>query len=829
MAKKNQPQGKQTQRTEYFPLINQFLSGWKGFLILFVLGAIIMGIFLYPSAYQNRVPAGVDVVSDVGKTHQMMEFRDRTGQDPYWNPYVFGGMPYYHFIPPKAFSLDDAISLLHKVIDRNVLLFLLSGLTLYGLMLYLGIPALYAFLLSIAYFLWPHYYALLIVGHYMKFRALSYLPMVLFAFLYLKNKPSLFGGGLFALTFTLQMRTQHYQIVFYTLLLLFLISLVDFIHGIRGKEWQRLTRWVVLTLLSFFLVIVSIAQPTWIIREYARYSTRGGQAISLNDQPAQKADQKGVGIDYATRWSLAPSELVDLYVARFHGGTSGELYDGKSVPQWRGQKLPLYWGEMPFTQSYEYMGILLIILAFAGLISSLKQDRLVQGLGFTLLIALLLGFGRHFGSFYKLFFYYVPYFDKFRVPHMIITLIYPILLLLAGFGVKFIHQQSGDEEGRKKILLIIGFGAILFIAAFLLKIQSSFLTTAEMGQYQQQILNALQDVRSEISNRGLFSTLIFLLLGTFLMILIHRRKMAVPAAIAGILIIHVLDVWPMTARYINQHNQFFPVQQLKQQVLMKTELENTLLNDTDFYRVYPFGPFFQDNSWSTYFASIGGYDAAKMQTIQNIIDNNLMQPVDGSTPINWNIMDILNVKYIFLPQQISLPQLELVVHDQAKNVYAYLYKNWQPRMFPVGKVEVLSDEKEILRTLNSPRFRADSVALITSPLEYEIAKPDSFAFTMDEYNPNTIRATLYSSSTTFLVISEMWYPRWKAYLDDQPVFLYRVNHAIRGIVLPAGKHTLVMQFDDSIFQRAVMISWAGLLIIYALTVAGWMQIRRNNA
>jgi len=79
-------------------------------------------------------------------------------------------------------------------------------------------------------------------------------------------------------------------------------------------------------------------------------------------------------------------------------------------------------------------------------------------------------------------------------------------------------------------------------------------------------------------------------------------------------------------------------------------------------------------------------------------------------------------------------------------------------------------------------------------------------------------------SEQLAVFSEIWYgpdKGWKVYIDDQPSKLLRANYALRAMRVPAGKHTIVMQFDPDSVRIGKLISLvsSGLLLLLAL---GWI-------
>ena len=87
---------------------------------------------------------------------------------------------------------------------------------------------------------------------------------------------------------------------------------------------------------------------------------------------------------------------------------------------------------MPFTDYPNYMGIIILLLAIIGLFR--KWKLIHQFLVITSAFALFISFGKHFSLVYDLFYNIFPYFNKFRVPHMILILLQFNVAVLAAFG-----------------------------------------------------------------------------------------------------------------------------------------------------------------------------------------------------------------------------------------------------------------------------------------------------------------------------------------------------------------------------------------------------------
>jgi uncharacterized membrane protein YfhO len=86
---------------------------------------------------------------------------------------------------------------------------------------------------------------------------------------------------------------------------------------------------------------------------------------------------------------------------------------------------------------------------------------------------------------------------------------------------------------------------------------------------------------------------------------------------------------------------------------------------------------------------------------------------------------------------------------------------------------------------------------------------------------------------SFLTVSEVYYPAgWKAYIDGKETEIYPVNYILRGVVVPAGKHTLEMKFEPQSYKLSLVLSLIGLLVSALSLVGGlllWFRQRKGKA
>jgi hypothetical protein len=784
------------------------------FIILFIIIA-----FLYePLVFKGMAPNGSDFISDIGVTKQLTQWQEKTGHFPLWNPYMFGGMPIYQHFGPRAWSIDNLLISLKFLGSWQLWYFLAGALGMFLLVRFLGLSAITAMISTLAFILMPHFQALIIVGHFAKFRALMWMPYVLLTFLYLVRKRNLLAGLLFSLAFTIQFRTQHYQIIFYTLLLLLFFAIPPLYRFIREKNWKAIAQLSSLSVMAVVLAFLIAAQIFLSIKGYTPYSTRGGYAISLKSPEQNLQEKKGVGFDYATMWSYSVDEFWNLIIAKFHGGTSNEMYTGNAVPAFRNRELPTYWGDLPFTQSYEYMGILIIFLAMIGIV--MQWDRWeIKSLTFLTILALLMSLGKNFPVLYKTLFFYVPYFDKFRAPVMVLTLVMFNVTLLAAYGISFLLKADLNKKEISSRFYFVS-GLFLFLLVVPLLFGSSFALTHgdEAKRYGQEVLNLLKKVRLEMLRDSDLKSLVLLLIGAGSIFAVKKSRLKRDYMPLIIIVLIAFDFLQLDSHYLK--GKFVDPKVIEQQKYQQTVIDKKILSDPQLKRVFPFGQLFSDVHWVYYHQSIGGYSPAKLEVIQEIIENCLYAYLEDDTPINWNILKILNVKYMVTPQVIQNDRLQPIAQEESRSQYVYLYTDALPRAWFVDDYTIIKDGVERLTMLNSPAFEPRTTAILEEKPEDEISAPDSSDARVVDFQPQKLVLQTYSDKSALLVLSEIYYPPgWKAVMDGKvPLKIYKTDHLVRSVVLPPGQHTVEFIFRPVSYYTGLTISIISIVVLYLLLI-----------
>ncbi|MFZ1292135.1 MAG: YfhO family protein [Melioribacteraceae bacterium] len=770
--------------------------------------------FFLSFAIKSVSPTGTDVLSNLGQTHNWVEWNEKSGETALWNPAIFGGEPIYPRVTPFLVHIDSLIVVLDKIIYWGFWYLFIGGLGIYYLLKFKKIPWYLATIVAVAFVLLPDWQAQIGEGHNSKLRALMILPWFILSFTYFFENKTWLSTGLFALIFSWLVRTHHFQIIFYAILVLFFLYVYPTILLFIKKEFKQAGNLVLKFIVALTLTFLTSAQPLITTNEYAKYSIRGGNPVQIGEQAQSAKKASGVDFDYATGWSFSPNELFDFFLPHFSGGISAELYNGDKYPNLKGRQIPTYWGQKPFNGNYATMGMILFLFAILGVIYN-RKDKFVIGLAAFAIFSILLSFGSSFPQLYKLFFYYVPYFSKFRAPAMILNATFPIILILSGFGLKAILENNSPKD--KQIIFstfLIGLASVIII---LLTYSSySFTTVNEAGQYDANTINILKEIRKELLSEDLKNLLILLVVTIGIVTAFIYKKINSAVFILGILLLSTIELF-MISKKAHSIIPLNNLEQLENSEFKQSSITNILQKSDKSMRAIVLGRDFTNNHYAYFYNLISGYSAIKLQIIQDVIEHNLYA-AQTTDRINWNIINMLSGKFVIVPAQLNYPFLTLAVQDNERKEVLYENRNALPKAWFVNEIKNMQTPEEIVLFMNSQNFKPDSSALVLSSSNISKTNFDADGeIKVIEHNPNFVELEVKTNSEQFLVLSEIYYPEgWKAKVDANETKIFQVNHILRGVEIPAGNHKLTFEFEPQTYYTSITFLWIGNILILGL-------------
>lgn len=192
----------------------------------------------------------------------------------------------------------------------------------------------------------------------------------------------------------------------------------------------------------------------------------------------------------------------------------------------------------------------------------------------------------------------------------------------------------------------------------------------------------------------------------------------------------------------------------------------------------------------------------------------------------WETLDFLGVRWFVTN---PLPRQEVAVlrahgfREAERFAYGVLWGRTAPPIVRViGDVDVVPDGPARLE-----RLRAGYPLGRRAMLEREAAVRPGASGTVEDVDVDDARvgARVRASAPAVVVLSDPWYPQWKAYVDGEEADLLRVNHAFRGVLVPAGTHRVEFRYEDDAHARGVLLA---VVTLVALGV-GLIVRRRRTA
>jgi hypothetical protein len=696
----------------------------------------------------------------------------KSGQLPLWNPYIYSGMPLFAngsfawFYPTFLFMFflpqNIAINFIYLVH------IFIAGYFTYRFCRTLRLSRTAGIIAGIAFMFSGNLLTLIYPGHTMKLVAASLLPVIFYFFAEALNRKKLSWFIYTASAVSIQIFSTHWQVCYYTWLGILFYFIFYFI---RFRIWQASSRnQLIQYLLIMALLVIGLTAVQWLpFAEYSQWSTRA----------------QGLTYQEATEASFPPEEWLSMILVSPFGdqvqpgpGSSflnlGQFFSPAG-------KLP-YYGRFnaPRTLS-EYLGVLPFILAGIGLIYS--RRRFVWFFFGLMLFSLFLSLGK-FNPVYPLLYQLIPGLKWLRVPAEILLLFSFSLAILAGTGTEYIKYQvrntkskdsigsNEDEKTKIRYIILTGVSLILFII-FLLFLPNSapqwehFIMVITRALFFMTIIGfffvltlfypAPLDAKDESENRR-----------------IGEKRFCHPFAgspihpfVFGLLLILLLDLGTAHLPYL----QTMKLSDFKRYVYNDPVIE-ILKQDKTQYRILPLGNEMISNKWIlTHTQSVYGYQSFPLKHYDQFWKTN------GFT--DETLWQLLNIKYITSPEPISDERVVLV-YDGPKKIYQV--KSAYPRAW------VSTDRSRLI--------------------------PDSKgAIVLVRYSANRINLKVNSPEPGELVLSEIYYPGWKANLDGKQVQVGAYKSLLRSLPIPAGEHQIEFIFSPLSFWLGLTVSGISIIIL----------------
>ncbi len=548
----------------------------------------------------------------------------------------------------------------------------------------------------------------------------------------------------------------------------------------------------------------------------------------------QHTSRSTMGFREASMWSLPPYALLDLFVPYL--SETDYLYKD-------------YWTRQSWLLVY-YMGIFSMICAFI----SLRFDRCSRRRAFFYILALglVLSFGRYTPLYYFLY-KVIPGFGLSRYPVKFFFMVTFSLAVLAGMGLdyyrRFVRFSTLRRDGSLEECLKLGrflkaLLAIACAASFLYLILNLNFSEFYRFLYNKalSVFSAFADKKAELAQfvfAGLYNlkrALGYFMFLALLMFLPSKTRVKLSLILPILLCVSFMDIFTAN-RHVYQNMDIG-------EYLKPGPSVEFLKSDKGLFRIFNSPATIKQNIFVPergYFdgvrslkermvtnrnVSFGIYSVYGYGSLYNGRHEELVKAIaEGGSPDETNLLNLLNAKYIISPRVFEAKGYRMVKKGKRANIYEN--ENVLPRAFLVGKVVVIKDKGEVLKRLKSRDFNPAKEVILEQDLSFTNGERRTTngreTVNILKYSPGEVVIRANISAPRFLILSDSYYPGWKAYVDGSRTKIYRADYILRAVHLKPGRHIIKFTYDPFSFKMGAIIT-----LLTAVIIAIFFKRRRRN-
>ncbi len=414
------------------------------------------------------------------------------------------------------------------------------------------------------------------------------------------------------------------------------------------------------------------------------------------------------------------------------------------------------------------------------------KDRRVRWLGATMLGGIVFALGAN-SVFHGMIYAVLPLVDKARVPEAWSIVFMLGLAPLAAFGVDWLALPEGASVTRPAGWILFGFAAVLIFASLFF--------------YAARVPLAISD------NRMVITAFVALLLAGLMAGLRSGGLSARAGSIAvlGLILFelgNVTDYWlPSTEDHT--HTQYLSRMAAHFDIARYLRAQGEFARFTYDEKEIPYniGDWYGIEAFNAYAASVPA-------------------SLWAHDIFSGRVQDILGIRYYVGKTAARPDQSEVFIGQAGVNVYEN--SNAFPRVWSVHQSRKVIGQKQARELLGDAGFNARNEVFLIAEVPPRLASCTDDEVWMPRHEPNYVRIEAQMQCKGMVILTDTWFPGWRATVDGKSAKIERAYGMVRGVLVEPGNHTIEMRYRPlSIYLGAALsLLAAGIVIVRAQSLIG---------
>ena len=831
------------------------VAGWTRADVLALAGIVVFCLIFFREALFTAAPNCLGTPSGDGRTQffcwRVYGFgRLAEGEFPLWNPYVFLGMPFVANLQSAMFYPTNYLWLIlpyAQAANWGILINLvLGGFFAYALGRELGMRWPGATATALTFMFAAPQFLRIYEGHWVHLCAIPWIPALFLCTEKLLKTPKLKYALLGGCAVALQMFSGHPQYLFYTgiaVALYFLVRIVLIAVEARRKRPAAPDSACAITpLLGRRIALFCLLYLGGVLLSAV-------QLIPALELLSQSSRQGRLDFNWIAQYSLPPENLLTMLVPDLFGVGPGVTY----------------WGKFNVWEMSAYMGIVSFVLMLLAVVRVRRRAVWIfGGLGIALIV---LALGRH-TPLLRILYQTVPGFDLFRGVARFLAPASLCLAVLAGFGADaFISQPRGGWirrgivprrdlprrvthgrtrpavaqlrrllAGRSDMAVLLGCALLLGGAALICGPYGSRMPGCWVGFFNWSIRQGCRvpaylskdEVTPLLAESAWFAATRSLLISALLVCALGAvysvgrtvpKQFGKPMLVIGLFALMAADALAFGQRYLVTFDaskwawpqpigRFLQEQQPARVAAPATwkigPCDGMMYRVACLEGIEPNVPRrFHEVFWTS-------QDPRKLDSQRS------NYPVIRASPL----LNMLSLKYLILARPLPRDAQGVREIPQAGRIRLYENTDALPRAFVVHEFTTRPNPQSALAALQQIVARKVAVleprqALAVPPLPPPGPRTKHPPVVFEEYSPERIVMRVETPLPGLLILSDLYYPGWRATVQGQPAPIQRANYLLRAIPVNAGEQRVELTYSPRSIKLGAWISALGWLAVLA--------------
>jgi len=426
-----------------------------------------------------------------------------------------------------------------------------------------------------------------------------------------------------------------------------------------------------------------------------------------------------------------------------------------------------------------FIGGTALTLALIGLNLGWK-DRRVRWLGAMALGGILFALGPN-SVFHGVLYAILPLVDKARVPAAGSIVFMLGIAPLAAFGVDWLALPESHFLTRRAGWILSGFAAVLILASLFF--------------YAVHVTPVISD------NRMVITAFAALLLAALLAALRSGGISARAGTVAALALIlfelgNVTDYW-LPSSSDRAHDLYLS------KLAANSDVARYLMTQGEFGRFtydekeipYNIGDWYGIEAFNAYTASVPA----------NLWAHDVFNP---------RVQSILGIRY-HLAKTAANPDQREVFQGDVGGVNVYENPKVFPRVWSVHQSRKLLGPQQAQNLLTDEGFDARNEVFMVGENPPRLPSCTGDDVWMPRHEPNYVRIEAQMQCRGMVILTDTWFPGWRATVDGKSAKIERAYGFVRGVLVEPGRHTIEMRYRPwSVYLGAVLSLLAtGIVIV----------------